>query len=101
MNEITDLSVQILICACMNSFLVCGFKTTLQKVLNNKRAPKIVNLFINYVSAFVFVLFFDYLYWYQYIAIGFLIGCVSVAVYKSALESLMNLIPAVIKKIAG
>ena len=104
MNEklLTILTYNIVLCALLNSFTVYGILQTLLKIIDRKEIHRFVGLGINYLCGFIF----SYVWnmadtWYSNLFIGFIIGNTSTVLYKAAINSLLQVIPALIDRVLG
>ena len=99
---LTILVYNIILCAVLNSFIVYGLLQTLLKIVNKEEIHRAWGLVINYICGFVFGFIWNMAdAWYSNLFIGFIIGNTSTALYKAAINSLLQVIPALIDKLLG
>jgi len=84
------------------SFISFGIIETITQLFNKTKLNKFLSLGIVYFIGLIFSFsFIPNTFFYQKLIEGIGIGSVSVAVYKSAIQSLLNLIPSLVDKIMG
>jgi hypothetical protein len=100
--QFSDLIQEIIFYSIINSFVVFGIVKTLKKLLGEKQLHKAISVGITYFLGIImgFLLKSDLLIW-EKILFGFFISSCSVAVYKSAIQTLLNLIPFIVNKFFG
>ena len=99
---LTILAYNIILCAVLNSFIVYGVLQTLLKIVNKEEIHRFWGVAINYICSFVFGFIWNMAdTWYSNLFIGFIIGNTSTALYKAAINSLLQVIPALIDKLLG
>lgn len=97
--NITELIQEIIFYSVINSFVVFGILQTIKRILETETLNRFVGLGITYGIGVLmgFMLQFQVPTW-QKIMFGVFIGSCSVSVYKSATQSLLDLIPAVVER---
>ena len=101
-NFLKTMISEVVFYSVFNSFIVYGILQTILKVVNKETISRFWGLGITYVLGMIFgFMLYNQLPTWQKIIYGIGIGSASVACYKSAISSLLQLIPAVTAKIIG
>lgn len=103
-DQLPDIFINVSLLATLNSFVVHGIKMSISTVLNKENLHRFVGLGLIYVAGIVqgFTLGTDiHLPTWLKIVYGLFIGSISVAIYKSAVQSLLSLVPSIINKFIG
>lgn len=100
--EITQLIQEIIFYSIVNSFVTFGIVKTIQKITEKEKLNRFIGLSITYGIGIItgFMIKSGLGIW-ERLAYGFFIGACSVAIYKSATQSLLDLIPSIVEKIIG
>jgi hypothetical protein len=97
-NAILELSKQILIYSIINSFVVYGILETVKKIYLNS-IHRFVGLIITYVLGMVMGFMFSGVdtTWHKIIW-GLCLGGISIGIYKTAIKSLLEIIPTLMNR---
>ena len=95
--ELGKLIQEVIFYSVANSFVVFGILKTIKKALDKKKLNRFVSIIITYGLGFVmgFMVKFELILW-ERLMFGFFIGACSVAVYKAAIQTLLDLIPNIV-----
>ena len=95
----SELIQEIIFYSVINSFVVFGITKTLKKLLKKEKLHRFISIGVTYFLGIImgFLLKFELHIW-EKILFGFFIGSCSVAVYKSAIQVLLDVIPSIVNK---
>ena len=98
-GTLTQLIEQIIFYSICNSFVVFGILQTIKRITEKETLNRFIGLGVTYAIGIImgFMLWNDIPIW-QKIIHGFFIGSTSVAVYKSATQSLLEIIPTLVER---
>ena len=85
----------------VNSFVVFGIMNTILKILDKEEVNRFVGLGVTYFTGMIFGFMFSYdgtPLWQKFVW-GISVGAVSVSIYKSAVQSLLTIIPSLVDRI--
>lgn len=97
--EIIELSKQLLIFSAINSFVIFGLMSTIRKIANKEDIHRLVGIILTYAIAILMGFMFSGIdVTWKKVVWGVFLGNTSIAVYKSATQSLLEIIPNIVKK---
>jgi len=97
--EIIDLSKQLLLYSVINSFVIFGLMSTIRKIANREDIHRLVGIILTYSVAIIMGFMFSGVdETWKKVVWGLFLGNTSIAVYKSATQSLLEIIPTIVKK---
>lgn len=97
-----NLIKEVIFYSVLNSFVVFGLSSTILRVANKDSMSRFINLSITYALGITmgFMLKDNFPIW-QKLVYGLSIGAISIALYKSAIQALLNLIPTLVERLVG
>ena len=97
--QFNELIQEVIFYSIANSFVVFGVLKTLKRILEKRKLHRFVSIGITYILGIImgFMLKSELLLW-EKIIFGFFIGSCSVAVYKSAIKTLLDIVPSLAEK---
>ena len=101
-TRISNLIYEIIFYSVINSFVTFGIIQTIKCILDKDKLNRFVGINATYIMGMIMgFLLSDISVLWQKIIYGFFIGCTSIAVYKSAIQSLLGIIPGLVGKFFG
>lgn len=98
-NIIGAITKQVIYFSIINSFVVFGILSTIKKLADKEKLHRFIGVVLTYCVGFIMGFMIAGVdIWWQKLVYGLAIGSCSVAVYKSATKSLLEIIPTVVNK---
>ena len=90
---------EIIFYSIINSFVTFGLLQTVKSIIDKEEISRFVGLVITYVLGIIMGFLLSNIpeMWHK-LVYGIFIGCTSVAVYKSAVQALLGIIPSLVDK---
>ena len=97
--DFNQLISEVIFYSIANSFVVFGILKTLKKAFEKRKLHRFVSISVTYILGFImgFMLKSELLFW-EKIMFGFFISSCSVAVYKAAIQSLLDIVPNIVNR---
>jgi len=97
MELTTEFIRQVFYASILNSFIVYGILQTVNKIIE-KKVHRFIGIGLTYVGGYLCTFYFGMTDIVFILITGMVIGCLSVGIYKSAVQSLLEVVPAIVNK---
>ena len=98
-ESIVELVKQIVFFSCLCSIVTFGLMQTFLKIVDKEELHRFVGIITTYIIGMVMglMLFGDVVLWQKF-CYGFFIGSTAIALYKSVVQSMLEIVPLLMKK---